>query len=133
MSWRGAVTRRRHVRAHVRFYSPTAVRGFQCRRDHGSWRRCSSPLRYWVGHGHHVLRVRASGPTGLRGPAAITHFRVGYPRGVVVVRADRFDRSAQRLALPTSNLITAADRDARCRARLSSAAAGRSRPALRSR
>jgi hypothetical protein len=98
-SWKGAVTRRRHVRASFRFYSRTAVRGFECRRDNGRWRRCGSPLRYWVGHVHHVLRVRAIGPTGLRGPAARTHFRVGYPRGVVVVQADR---SAQSFASPAT-------------------------------
>jgi hypothetical protein len=89
MSWRGAVTRRRHARANFHFYSRTEHRGFECRHDHGRWRRCRSPLRFWVGHGHHVLRVRAIGPTGLRGPAAVAHFRVGYPRRAGVVTTDR--------------------------------------------
>jgi hypothetical protein len=83
--WRGASTRRPHVRAKFRFYSPTQTRGFECKRDEGRYRRCRSPLRYWVGHerrGHHVLRVRAIGPTGLRGPAALKRFRVlGPPAG----------------------------------------------------
>ena len=52
------------------------ARGFECKRDRGPYRRCHSPLRYWVSHGRHVLRVRAIGPTGLRGPAAVKGFRV---------------------------------------------------------
>jgi hypothetical protein len=63
-----------------RFYSPTQVRGFECRRDQGHYRRCRSPLRYWTGRGHHILRVRAIGPTGLRGAAALQRFRVCRPR-----------------------------------------------------
>ncbi len=35
-------------------------------------RRCATGSS----HGRHVLRVRAIGPTGLRGPAAVKHFRV---------------------------------------------------------
>lgn len=77
--WHGAWTRRQHVRAHFRFYSPTQVRGFECKRDRGPYRRCRSPLRYWVGHGRHTVRVRAIGPTGLRGPAAFRQFRVQRP------------------------------------------------------
>ncbi len=86
MSWHGAVTRRRHVRADFHFYTRTARKGFECSPDRGRWRRCRSPLRYWVGHGHHELRVRAIGPTGLRGPATKTKFKVGWPRrgGIVV-------------------------------------------------
>lgn len=76
--WKGAFTRRRHVRARFRFYSPTRVRGFECKRDRGPYRHCRSPLRYWVGRGRHVLRVRAIGPTGLRGPAALKQFRVAW-------------------------------------------------------
>jgi hypothetical protein len=99
MSWRGAVTRRRHVRARFRFYSRTAVRGFECRHDRGGWRPCRSPLRFWVGHGHHVLRVRAIGPTGLRGPAVVFHFRVSYPRrGGVVITEGEADGGPQRAA-----------------------------------
>ncbi len=76
-------TRHRLFRARFRFYSHTLVRGFECKRDRGPYHSCHSPLRYWVASGQrHVLRVRAIGPTGLRGPAAIDRFRVGYFRGV---------------------------------------------------
>jgi hypothetical protein len=78
--WKVAVTRHRRVRARFRFYSPTRTRGFECKRDRGRYRPCNSPLRYWAARGRHVLRVRAIGPTGLRGPAAIKHFRVYAPR-----------------------------------------------------
>lgn len=74
--WFVTHTNRRHIRAGFRFYSPTRVRGFECKRGRRPYRRCHSPLRYWVPRGRHVLRVRAIGPTGLRGPAAVKHFRV---------------------------------------------------------
>lgn len=74
--WKATTTRRHHVGARFRFYSPTKTRGFECKRDRGPYRACHSPLRYQVRHGRHVLCVRAIGPTGLRGPAAIKHFRV---------------------------------------------------------
>jgi hypothetical protein len=74
--WGGTVTRHRHRQARFHFYSPTPTKGFECKRDRGPWRRCHSPLRYWVGIGHHILRVRAIGPTGLRGGAAIRRFQV---------------------------------------------------------
>jgi hypothetical protein len=77
--WKGAITRHRRIRARFRFYSPTRTRGFECKRNRGPYRPCSSPLRYWAGHGRHVLRVRAIGPTGLRGPAATKRFRVRGP------------------------------------------------------
>jgi hypothetical protein len=77
--WRTAVTRHRRVRARFRFYSTTRTRGFECKRDRGPYRRCHSPLRYWTGHGRHVLRVRAIGPTGLRGKATAKRFRVRAP------------------------------------------------------
>lgn len=74
--WYVTHTRRHRIRASFRFYSPTRVRGFECKRGRRPFHPCHSPLRYWVSHGRHVLRVRAIGPTGLRGPAAIKHFRV---------------------------------------------------------
>jgi hypothetical protein len=74
--WRHSATRRRRVRARFHFYSPTPTKGFECKRDRGRWRRCHSPLRYWVGLGRHALRVRAIGPTGLRGKAAVRRFEV---------------------------------------------------------
>ncbi|HEY1286503.1 MAG TPA: hypothetical protein VGF04_10470 [Solirubrobacterales bacterium] len=77
--WKNSVTRRRRIRARFRFYSPTRTKRFECKRDHRRYHRCRSPLRYWVRHGRHVLGVRAIGPTGLRGPAAVKHFRVQQP------------------------------------------------------
>jgi hypothetical protein len=74
-------TRSRHcVRARFHFYSPTRNRGFECKRDRHRYHRCRIPLRYRVGYGRHVLRVRAIGPTGLRDPAAIKRFEVLRPR-----------------------------------------------------
>jgi hypothetical protein len=78
--WQATTTRRHHIRARFRFFSQTPVRGFECKRDHAPYRRCHSPLRYGVGYGRHVLRVRAIGPTGLRGPAATKRFHVDRPR-----------------------------------------------------
>jgi hypothetical protein len=74
--WNINSTRHRRLRARFHFYSPTRTTGFECRRDRGPYRRCRSPLRYWVKHGHHMLHVRAIGPTGLRGPAAMKRFCV---------------------------------------------------------
>jgi hypothetical protein len=74
--WKSAVTRHRRFKARFHFYSRDGARGFECKRDRGRWRRCHSPLRYWVAVGHHTLRVRAVGSTGLRGPAATLRFRV---------------------------------------------------------
>ena len=77
--WESSVTRHRRIKARFRFYSRDSARGFLCRRDRGRWRPCHSPLRYWVAVGRHALRVRAIGPTGLRGPAASLHFAVSRP------------------------------------------------------
>lgn len=77
--WKVAVTRRRRIRARFHFYARTRTRGFECKRDRGPYRPCRSPLRYWAPRGRHALRVRAIGPTGLRGPAAIKHFDVRAP------------------------------------------------------
>lgn len=74
-----SITRHRRIKARFRFYSRDGARGFLCKRDRGRWRRCRSPLRYWVPIGHHVLRVRAIGPTGLRGPATSLGFEVMHP------------------------------------------------------
>ena len=71
-----ATHHRRRVRARFRFYSPTKTSGFECKRDRGRYRRCRSPLRYWAKRGHHVLRVRAIGPTGLPGRPAMQRFCV---------------------------------------------------------
>jgi hypothetical protein len=77
--WKNSVTRRHRVRARFRFYSKEGARRFLCKRDRGPWRRCHSPLRYWTPIGHHALRVRAIGRTGLSGPAAALRFKVTHP------------------------------------------------------
>jgi hypothetical protein len=77
--WKVSVTRRDRVKARFRFYSRDGARGFLCKPDRGRWRRCHSPLRYWVPVGRHVLRVRAIGSTGLRGPVKSLHFTVAHP------------------------------------------------------
>lgn len=77
--WKASITRHRRIKARFRFYSRDGARGFLCKRDRGRWRRCRSPLRYWVPIGRHVLRVRAIGPTGLRGPVASLRFEVMHP------------------------------------------------------
>lgn len=77
--WKTSVTRQRRVKARFRFYSRDGARGFLCKPDRGHWRRCRSPLRYWVPVGRHVLRVRAIGRTGLLGPATSLRFAVMPP------------------------------------------------------
>jgi hypothetical protein len=65
------------VEAMVRFYAHGRIRGFQCRMDKRHFRPCRSPRRFQVGGGHHFVRVRAVGLTGLRGPVAIEDFWIG--------------------------------------------------------
>lgn len=74
--WKGSTAHNGRVKARFRFYSRDGARGFICKPDRGRWRKCHSPLRYWVPVGGHVLRVRAIGTTGLRGPIATARFRV---------------------------------------------------------
>ena len=69
-------TDKRGLRMLFRFYATSKARGFVCKRDRRPYRRCSSPVRYWAGRGKHVFRVRAIGPTGLRGPVALDRFRI---------------------------------------------------------
>jgi hypothetical protein len=64
------------AKARFRFYSREGAKGFECKRDRHRWARCHSPLRYWATIGRHVLRVRAIGRTGLRGPVAQLRFKV---------------------------------------------------------
>jgi hypothetical protein len=65
------------VEVTVRFYARGHVRGYECRLDSGKFRGCRSPERYQVGGGHHYIRVRAVGTTGLRGPVAVEDFWIG--------------------------------------------------------
>lgn len=69
-------TDKRRFRVLFRFYATSKARGFVCKRDLRPYRRCSSPFRYWAGRGKHVFRVRAIGPTGLKGPVALDRFRI---------------------------------------------------------
>ena len=62
-----------YARKHVQ------VRGFACKIDGHSVKRCRSPKGYRVGVGHHVFRVRAIGWTGLEGPPEVARFRVCHP------------------------------------------------------
>ena len=62
-----------YARKHVQ------VRGFACKLDGHSVKRCRSPKGYRVGVGHHVFRVRAIGWTGLEGPPEVARFRVCHP------------------------------------------------------
>ena len=55
------------------------VSGFLCGIDGGALVRCRSPKSYVVGLGHHVIRIRAIGRTGLKGPAAVARFQVCHP------------------------------------------------------
>jgi hypothetical protein len=77
--WKFSTTRRDRIKARFRFYSRDRPRGFLCKPDSGRWRRCHSPLRYWAPIGHHVLRVRAIGRAGLRGPVTSLRFKVMHP------------------------------------------------------
>jgi hypothetical protein len=55
------------------------VRGFVCSLDGRRFRRCRSPLRVYAKLGPHVLRARAIGVTGLRGPVAKDRFAIRGP------------------------------------------------------
>lgn len=68
--------RSRTTKALFRFHANGRVRRFLCSRDGGAFRRCHSPVRYRVGLGRHLFRVRAVGLTGLRGPVATKRFKV---------------------------------------------------------
>ncbi|HET6830097.1 MAG TPA: hypothetical protein VFH44_01985, partial [Solirubrobacterales bacterium] len=69
--------RQRRARVRFRFEAKGAeARGFECRLDDGTFRRCSSPKRYRVRPGRHRFRVRAIAATGERGPVKRVKFRV---------------------------------------------------------
>lgn len=50
--------------------------GFLCSLDRRRFRPCRSPLRIYAKVGSHVLRARAIGATGLRGPVARHRFKI---------------------------------------------------------
>lgn len=55
------------------------VRDFLCSLDHHEFRHCRSPLRIYAKLGPHLLRARAIGVTGLRGPVAKDRFTIRGP------------------------------------------------------
>ncbi len=65
----------RRARVRFRFAARTAAAGFECRRDSGTFRRCSSPVSYRVGKGRHRFRVRAIASNGEHGPVKVVRFR----------------------------------------------------------
>jgi len=71
--------RKVQVRLHFFARHHVQVRGFSCKLDGGPARRCRSPKTYTVGIGKHLIRVRAIGWTGLRGPAEVARFEVCHP------------------------------------------------------
>jgi hypothetical protein len=74
----GVVLHHRTAKVQFRFFARNhaQVRGFVCQLDRRPLKRCRSPKRYRVGLGRHVLRVRAIGWTGLKGPPARARFEV---------------------------------------------------------
>lgn len=55
------------------------VRGFICSLDGRRFHRCRSPLRIYAKVGPHLLRARAIGVTGLKGPVAKDRFTIQRP------------------------------------------------------
>jgi hypothetical protein len=65
------------VKVRFRFRAIGKAARFQCKLDDRRFRKCKSPRRYRVAGGLHVFKVRAVTASGLRGPRATFHFRVG--------------------------------------------------------
>jgi hypothetical protein len=65
------------VRVGFRFRAVGAAKGFKCTLRGHKFSPCKSPRRYRLGRGTYAFKVRAIGPTGLQGPPATFHFRVG--------------------------------------------------------
>lgn len=64
------------------------VRSFVCSLDGRRFRRCKSPLRIYAKLGPHVLRARAIGVTGLKGPVARDRFAIrGHQRAMTPASA----------------------------------------------
>jgi len=77
----GVEIRTRKVTVRFRFFARNHafVRGYLCKLDKRSFRRCRSPKPYRVGLGRHVFRVRAIGFSGLRGRVETRRFKVCRP------------------------------------------------------
>ncbi|MEO7197642.1 MAG: choice-of-anchor Q domain-containing protein [Solirubrobacterales bacterium] len=60
-----------------KFASSEANSTFECKIDHGPWKRCKSPDKVKVGKGKHVFRVRATDKAGNTDPTpALDRFKV---------------------------------------------------------
>jgi hypothetical protein len=68
---------RKGLRVGFRFRGVGTVARFRCKFDRGRFWGCRSPSRYRAGVGKHFFKVRAIGPSGVRGPITTYHFRVG--------------------------------------------------------
>jgi hypothetical protein len=68
------------VKVTFRFHAIGRASGFRCRMNGHPFNSCRSPVRYRVGRGKHVFRVRAIGQGEIKGPPASFHFRVGHLR-----------------------------------------------------
>lgn len=73
---RQALTRGAGARVIFRLRPFGRVRGFVCRLDGMKFHPCRSPLRIYAKLGRHILRARAIGLTGLRGPVARARFTI---------------------------------------------------------
>jgi len=71
------VSFKKGLKVGFRFRAIGKAARFRCRFDHTKFKGCSSPSRYRASVGKHFFKVRAIGPTGMRGPITTYHFRVG--------------------------------------------------------
>jgi hypothetical protein len=65
------------VKVTFRFHATRPVTRFKCKLSGRHFRACKSPRRYRVGKGTYTFKVRAIAPSGIKGPPATFHFRVG--------------------------------------------------------
>lgn len=71
-----ALTRGAGARVTFRLRPFGRVRGFLCRLDARKFRPCRSPLKIYAKLGHHLLKARAIGRTGQKGPVARARFAI---------------------------------------------------------
>jgi hypothetical protein len=65
------------VKVTFRFHAIGKASRFKCGISGRKLRTCKSPMRYRLGRGKQVFRVRAIAPSGAKGPPATFRFRVG--------------------------------------------------------
>ena len=70
------VTRNRRVKVGFLFFAADGTAKFICKRDGKPWRPCRSAQRFWAPLGRHTFRVRAVSAAGVKGPIALSRFRV---------------------------------------------------------